>query len=309
MATGVLADEFRVGPPHKGCRADAARRSYCSPAEAMAAANARQGRHVIHLAAKSIYTLEQPDHDAEGGNGLPAVATRVEIDGHGAILERARAAGQPAFRLLRVLPGGNLTLRNLTLRGGATGLGFDGAAVWNMGSLSVIGCTLEDNHSGDDGGAIRSDGTLLVEDSVFRRNSALAQGRVGGTGGVGGAIQTHTQFGKGYSRIERTVFEGNQADASGGALWLLGDTTIVQATLIGNKAGERGGGIMNYGTLDIRKSRIVDNDAVDAGGGLYAFGEARVNETEITGNRAGSSSDCDGHVSGCVADIAMRGNE
>lgn len=306
VSTCAFADVFHVPAPGKGCRSDAATRTYCTLAETIAAANARGGHHTIHLAPRAIYTLARSDHEAEGGNALPAVKASLVIEGNDAVLERSKVAGTPAFRLLRVLPGGELALKRLTLRQGATGLGFDGAAIWNLGNLDLAACTLEDNHSGDDGGAIRSDGELRIKDSIFRRNSAIAQGRVGGAGGVGGAIQTHTQFGKGRLHIERTVFEGNEADASGGALWLMGDTTMVEATIIGNRAGERGGGIMNYGSLDVRKSRLEDNRAIDAGGGIYAFGQATVIETEVTGNHAGVAEDCDGHVSGCALPVAMR---
>src|ERR1700754_1356646 len=309
MGTGLRADEFNVPAPAAGCKTDAAKGTYCTLAEAMAAANARSGLHAIHLAQRAVYQIRRSDHEAEGGNGLPAVSGTIVIEGNGAIVERDDAMDTPDFRLMRVLPRGELTLRNLTLRRGATSLGFDGAAIWNMGNLTLSSCTLEDNHSGDDGGAIRSDGSLLVKDSTFRRNSALAQGRIGGTGGVGGAIQTHTQFGKGVARIEHTVFENNEADASRGAIWLMGETTIVQATLTGTRAGERGGGIMNYGTLDLRKSRLVGNVAGDAGGGIYAFGPATVADTELSGNRAAAAGDCDGHVSGCDTNVALRGGD
>jgi len=305
MAIDAHADELHVMAPSPECKTNEAGRDYCSIGEAITAANARAGSHVIRLAHGAVYTLDRSDHDDEGGNGLPAIAGNLIIEGDGSTIERSQAKGIVPFRLFHVLPRGELTLRQLTLRHGTTGLGFDGAAIWNRGTLTVASCVLEDNHSGDDGGAIRSDGSLLVQDSFLRRNSALSQGRLGGVGGVGGAIQSHTQFGKGRTRIERTVFEGNQADASGGALWLMGDTAMVQATVIGNRAGERGGGIMNYGTLDLRRSRVVDNQARDAGGGIYAFGPATVADTELTRNRAGEAGDCDGQVRGCGTNVVI----
>jgi hypothetical protein len=118
----------------------------------------------IELAADCTYTLSSvyqahfglPTNYAYwyGSSGLPAIASDITVDGKGATIERSSAAGPP-FRLLFVgadpldpdtsgyaSPGaGDLTLRDLTLRGGvAQGgdaiVGGGGGALYNLGYLA-----------------------------------------------------------------------------------------------------------------------------------------------------------------------------
>lgn len=284
------AAELRVLAPSADCREQPERQRYCDLARAIVASNRNPGEDVIQLAPDAIYTLSRIDHEAEGGNALPAVVDTLTMLGNGATLQRGDAPGTPLFRLLRVAKGGALSLKQLRMRNGATGRGFDGAAIWSTGTLALSECTLEDNQSGDDGGAIRSDGVLRIHDSVLRKNSAR------GRGGVGGAIQTHSQFGAADTVIARTALENNEAWAGGGALWLLGSTALDRVTLTGNRAGDRGGAVMNYGDLKLDQVNITGNQAVVTGGGLFTYGPARLIDSMVIGNHAMIASDCEGAV-------------
>ncbi|MEM7048319.1 MAG: choice-of-anchor Q domain-containing protein [Acidobacteriota bacterium] len=261
----------------------------CSLAAAIARSNQSPGRDVLVLEADAVYRLESSDHQNEGGNGLPAITDDLVIEGRGARLERLADDDQP-FRLLRVAASGRLELRHLVLTGGATPRGFDGAAIWNVGELVVDSCVIEDNQSGDDGGGIRNDGTLVLRDSLLRRNSARWRG------GVGGGLQNAEQFGPARVRIERTTFADNDAWASGGGLWLEGSVTIESSTISGNRAGNRGGGIQNYGELEIYGSTVTDNQAHVTGGGLFTFGSVVLGNSILANNQAMISAECKGSL-------------
>ncbi len=284
---GVRADELRVDPAD-GCADDGSAPAFCTLAAAIRAAERSPGRDVVHLAEGSVVTLREVDHLDEGANALPPIAGELVIEGHGARIERAAEAGTPELRLLRVTSEGDLTLRDLTLRNGATPRGFDGAAVWSTGRLTLERCVVEDNVSGDDGGGIRNDGTLRIADSVLRRNQARW------FGGVGGAVQNAEQLGPAELVVERSSLLDNEASAVGGALWAEGTVRIVDSTLRGNRAGSRGGAVQSYGALEIVGSTITGNRAEVTAGGIHSFGTASLAGSIVAGNLAPVAADCGG---------------
>ena len=90
------------------------------------------GAGTINLAAGCTYTLTVPDN---GENGLPVVATSVAVNGNGATI-----SGSGAVRIFEVDgPGGNLSLRNVTLSGGSAA--DFGGAIANLGGTVTL------NHS------------------------------------------------------------------------------------------------------------------------------------------------------------------
>ena len=105
---------------------------------------------------------------------LPHVTagTNLTINGNGAIVERAAAAGTPAFRLVAVDSGATLTLNNVTLRnGGCTGAlpcpNLEGGGIYNAGTLNVVLSTFSGNDAGGDttnsrGGAIETFGAFTA---------------------------------------------------------------------------------------------------------------------------------------------------
>src|ERR1019366_6490771 len=83
----------------------------------------------INLFSNGVYTLTQPDNYEYGPNGLPQISGDITINGLGATLQRA--ANATKFRFFYVsgalsydatsglgLPGGKLTLRDVTLSSG-----------------------------------------------------------------------------------------------------------------------------------------------------------------------------------------------
>jgi hypothetical protein len=154
-----------------------------SLASAITEANIKTGADTVALGSGCTYALTTVDNHWYGPDGLPPIASAITIEGNGATI--ARKASAP-FRLFfvgadpenpntfeYVSPGpGKLTLRNLTLSGGfARGGDSDGGG----GGAAM-------------GGAIFSQGTVVIEDSTLTGNSAeggYADDSFSGTGGGG----------------------------------------------------------------------------------------------------------------------------
>lgn len=315
-ASPVTAVTLLVDAAHPRCQAAEPDRSgaeeivLCSLGEALQAANAEPGAHRIELVPESLHRLAAVDHREEGDNGLPAVTGRVVVEGRGAVVERSPAPGTPIFRLLRVEATGDLTLRDLTLRRGATEPGYDGAAVWNRGRLTLERCTLEENHSGDDGGAVRNDGTLSAVDSSFRGNQAR------GRGGTGGALYNVAIGGIGSARLERCVVMDNEAGSSGGAVWNEGELVAVNSTLSDNRAIWGGGGLHNNGRARLHHVTVAANRASVIGGGVRAQGPVELIHSLLAGNDAPIGPDCEGALQATdhnwvenLADCPVTGGE
>lgn len=173
------------------------------------------------------------------------------IDGNGHTLD---AAG--ANRLLVVESAAtDLTLTDLTLRGGrATG---DGGAVFASGGAPVglEGVTFSLNEAGGDGGAVAATGQITGTASTFEGNVAA---------GDGGAVHA-----AGIFPIEASTFVGNTA-RRGGAVTVEGDLALLNVTMTGNEAAERGGAlratgnrqtdvIAIYGTLSANVAPVAAN--------------------------------------------------
>lgn len=170
--------------------------------DAIHAANNTGGRDTIVLQ-KLTYNLDQVDNYWYGPNGLPAISTRITIQGNGATIERTGGAN---FRFFYVssslyggLPNGDLTLRALTLKGGVA---QGGASYYGGGGLGA-------------GGAIFNQGTLTL-DSVLLTSNTAQGGRSGydtsahAGGGIGQDAQDQTPGGFGGP------LPGNQNFQTGG---------------------------------------------------------------------------------------------
>src|SRR5262245_33623397 len=118
------------------------------------AANKAGGSHTITLTAPvtTPYVLTAVNNTTNGANGLPVIGSgkgvSLTIAGNGDTIERGTAAGTPAFRLFDVAAGSSLTLQNLTLEHGlafGVGAAAGGGAVYNQGTLTLTGATVQNN--------------------------------------------------------------------------------------------------------------------------------------------------------------------
>ncbi len=141
--------------------------------------------------------------------------------------------------------GGSLTVTDSVVSGNtASG---NGGGIYNSstGALDVIGTTINNNISGQDGGGISSQGAAGIYDSTIAGNSAETYG-----GGV---------FADGALRVTNSTLYGNSAQEKGGGIYT-GDPsqfTITDSTLSANTS-TTGGGIFGGGTIS---GTIVANDS------------------------------------------------
>jgi hypothetical protein len=261
---GVQAKTFRCGAGDVPCLI-----------AAINEANANDDTNTIRLAA-GTYTLTVADNPP---NGLPVITSPLTITGRGAdttVIERDASA--PGFRLLFVAPAGTLTLKQLTLRGGATS--SSGVGIFNRGTLTLVHTTVTANRTlTGDGGGIFNSGTLtLVHSAVTFNRGGLLGGGISTSGGT--VTITHSNI------------ASNLATAVGG-LDIRGGTVILRATTVMGNFAQGIGGIANgsfgssAGTVIITESAITQNfsDNGSSPAGIGNGGTMVITNTTVSGNR------------------------
>ena len=202
-------------------------------------------------------------------------------------------SGGGATRLFRVIVGGNLTLRSLTLTGGngtgAAGSGF-GGAIHNAGTTTVERCTLSGNSASNYGGGIHNAlaGTLTITDSTFTGNSVSL---------YGGAISNSSVL-----TLVNSTLSANISGYEGGGIYndFYGTLTVTNSTFTGNSAVYYGGAIFNGSPLSLNSATLAGNSADRIGGGVYNdfFGTLTFNNSIIAGNAAPASANVFGTWAG-----------
>ncbi|HWQ14385.1 MAG TPA: beta-propeller fold lactonase family protein [Roseiflexaceae bacterium] len=193
------------------------------------------------------------------GGTLPYVTKNVAITGP-VIIE-----GNGNDTTMVVAGSGILSLANLTMTKG------DPAIITQTSSsvLNIAGCSFIDNSNDSDGGAISSSGKLNIAGSVFTANTS------DGTDG-GGAI-----WASGFETlaVAGTIFNGNIARRSGGAIYAKAPAVLTDVIFNGNIAN--GIDPNNNGT---------DGDPSDdyegqGGGAIFARNDSQ-NDRKLTLTRA-----------------------
>ncbi|MBL8186370.1 MAG: LamG domain-containing protein [Acidobacteria bacterium] len=206
---------------------------------------------VIYLSPYAVYKLTAADN---GENGFPQITTKIRIVGNGAIIERD--ANAPTFRFFTVFYTGNLTLENLTLRGGKT-VGWGGAAIYNLASeITLMGSVFENNlvdgkYVNACGGAVYNYmGKVTIDRSTFRNNTAPGGGGFA-SDGDSGAPPAANQVAN--VTINNSAFIYNSA------------------TIAYNGAGGMGGGFLLRGAhnADVSNVTVAYNKSAYIGGGVF----------------------------------------
>ena len=286
--SGPAAD-FNIGP------GDAA-----SLQKALTVAAATPEADTITLAAGSTYSITTA---VEGNQALPSITTPITIVGNGATIERATSfVGD--MRILRIAgPFGDVTLRNVTIRGGRLSSGAAGAGALSVGlGLTIEDSTFTDNRC-DDAAQLGQGGAVYMDAPLTIRNSTLSQNHAN----KGGAIAN--PFGRTLT-IERSHIVDNVAaglGASGGGVGgaiatTFGEIAMTDSTVAGNQAlapptgNALGGGIANEdGNWTITRSTVSGNSATSTapstgnalGGGMYSTGGGTITlvNSTVSGNR------------------------
>jgi hypothetical protein len=184
------------------------------------------------------------------------------------------------------LSGGQLTLTRTTASDNHVDSGrFDGGAILNVGSATIINSTLTGN-SAREGGAIRNAGSLTITDSRVDGNTASLTG--GGIMAVGGGVT-----------VVRSAINNNHAATEGGGYYAFGGVaprhTLINTTVSGNSADHGGGLWVHGGTIALSSSSVTANTA-NIGGGLFAEGIYSLQNALIASNNAANGPDC-AHIS------------
>ena len=203
---------------------------------------------------ESTYLLTSVNNTSSTGhNGLPLITGEMVIQGNGATITRS---GTDNFRFFSVESTGTLTLNTVSLTNG-----------------TVFGR----------GGAMYSEGQLIIIDSTFADNQAL-----GSSTGIGGAIYTTGQSNS--LSVSGSTFENNTSRISGGGITTFSPTlvTVSNSTFIGNLVTDTyqtkpGGGIASSSAIHVSDSTFIDNEA-NSGGALYSSGVATVHNSYFEGN-------------------------
>ena len=245
-------------------------------------------------------TLTKISGDAYGPARNAGLASEMTIEGHGHMIRRDHSAS--AFRLVTVLNGGNLSLNQLTLSGGAGGP--NGGAIYvRSATLAVSNSTLSGNSASPAGGVIWAlDSSVALAGSTLSGNTASYGGSIGIVYGsltianstlssnsatLGGAIEAVS----GSIAITNSTLYENSA-TNGGALDAFATSlTMANCTFSHNSASNFGGGIAaTRSTVTVANSTMSGN-STDRGGGIYSSLSSSValQRSLIAGNVATSS--------------------
>ncbi|MBM7494835.1 hypothetical protein JOD64_006057 [Micromonospora luteifusca] len=154
----------------------------CDPDELIAAlvhANAGNGAS-LKLAERCTYTLTAfapvvTPPGTSGPNGLPIITKPITIKGEGATI--VRAANAEPFRILEVGVGGNLRLRDVTIKGGsATVAGGGGIRVSAGGEATLEHINVVHNRAAGAGGGIANFGITKISGKTDYGNDSPSTG-------------------------------------------------------------------------------------------------------------------------------------
>ena len=179
--------------------------------QAILDANAATGDDVIAFTVTGTITLD---------SALPTVTDNTTILGPGTNL--LTVSGNNSVPIFAVASGTNLTtISGLTLANGVARNNLNGAAILNLGRLTILNCAFVNNQNiggwggGGWGGAIFNSGELSLFDTTFSGNQAAGQNgdnpSGGGGGGMGGGLFTQSGIVQisGCSFISNTATGGN----------------------------------------------------------------------------------------------------
>jgi hypothetical protein len=200
---------------------------------------------------------------------LPDLARNVSIEGPGSDLMTVRRDTGVDYSIFQVDAGVTVSISGLTI---SNGNGSDSSGIYDLGTLTVTGCTISGN-MGD--GITTSLGTLLtVTNSTMSNNT-------------GAGIICN-----GIAMVTNCTISGNMR----GGIYSGGTLTVSSSTIAGN-SGLNGGGIFNAATLTVSNSTIAGNSATVHGGGIYTLsGSMSARNTIIAENKASEGPDVYGNL-------------
>ena len=226
--------------------------------EAVFLANADSDATTIKFAKRLTKLRLSQVGDNTADNSALAITSAVTIIGPAGTrgVTLVGTGSSDDLRLFRVLAGGDLTLRGLTMRNWSTDTNGGVLVVDPAGIATLTDCTLSNNTAASQGGAIfNSDGRVTLTNCTLSGNRAHDGGAYNGGGQTYGGDATFTNC----------ILRGNTAVDRGGAIALYNSgVRMTNCTLVGNSA-HQGGGIAG-GQIILDHTTFIGNRAVDGGG-------------------------------------------
>lgn len=218
------------------------------------------GDDVICLGGGTYTLTTRHNGDVSPGyNGLPTIDSTITILGNDSIIERT---GASTFRFFNITTTGTLKLIDTTLINGYGTGGIEaGGAIYSEGTLYIIDSIFTDNYARNGGAIYPYYGEIVIQGSEFSHNGAE----------WGGAIQSgHSTIGPDPAslRVTDTLFYENTA--------------------------ERGGAIFNRNYMDVTHSRFIGNTATEHSAAVFSMVNSpttRFDENCVYGNVSTSLTD------------------
>ena len=190
-------------------------------------------------------------------------------------------------RVFDVFSGTSLSLQNLTVTGGQTVGGNDGGGVRSFGTLAVADSTLTGNTTDANGGAIYTaaagtastlSGNITATDAALAvSNVAVFPTQPGFVILVGNEQMRVESINGAVFSVTRAVNGSTATVHSAGATVSLVDLSLSNTTIVTNNA-DFGAGVFNDGgTVTVTGSSIENNVAATDGGGVYNDRTATLN--------------------------------
>ncbi|MCX6583202.1 MAG: hypothetical protein NT166_23755 [Candidatus Aminicenantes bacterium] len=294
---------------------------------AITTANTNGEDNTIYLPAGTYMLRGSAMENANTGGDLD-IGTRCKLSIIGKGKYQTYIHGNSIDRVLHISYG-TISIANLTIRKGHapdSGIGRkdgeSGGGIYNNGDLTLIGCVIKENNTGDGsgdrfsagngghGGGIFNYGLLTIKECIIASNSAGNGGDSswynGGDGGQGGAIDNH-----GTLNLNNCTITGNRSGSGGyghnndgsggdgGGIFNCGNLTMSGCTVNNNVSCPEnawncgsGGGICNQGYLLLINCTISGNKSGEIqypgnGGGIYNYGESLLSGVTIFNNSYG----------------------
>ena len=176
-----------------------------------------------------------------------------------------------------------------------------GALCTGNGTVTLLNVSFRRN-SAKQGGAILSGGeeSLTISDCNFSENHAENGGAIASVAGqsaveLGNKMQIplkrqQNQTDVGALNISKSVFSGNRATNSGGAILVgTGTINVADCEFFDNSVSNGQGGaigIATHGTVLVKDSKLSGNSASDIGGAFGGNGKAAISSCRIENNVA-----------------------
>jgi hypothetical protein len=255
------------------------------------AANAAGGAYTIMLAPNTTFDLTAIDNTTNGANGLPVIGggksvgkqgpilVNLTIVGNGDTIGRSSMAGTLDFRLFDVASGNSLTLENMTLYNGVargTGDAADGGAIYSQGTLVLSGVTVQGNT------ALGADSQLVKKAPSPAPRYDAAGGGIWSSGSL--ALENNVVFlrntAEGDDGLWASSWFGAVGNAYGGALYVAGGTV------------NSNGSVFIYNTAVMEGAVNLTNPSTAYGGAIYvAAGNVSLSKDAVNTNTAWVTTD------------------